>query len=92
MTTEIIKQEVVKIIAEIFKDMEYNTNVIDQTDLMNDFGMDSVIFISVVVEIETHFDIEVSDELLLPENFKCVDNIVKIVKTEIDKKRTKILS
>ena len=55
-------------------------------DLIDDLGMDSITFISIVVEIESQFDIEISDDMLLLENFKCVDDIVSIVESALSRK------
>ena len=86
MTTETIKQEVIELISELFKDKGFDIDIIEYVDLIDDLGMDSITFISIVVEIEAHFDIEVPDDMLLLENFKCVDDIVSIVKNELSKK------
>ena len=45
--------------------------------------MDSITFISIVIEIESRFGIEVPDEMLQMENFKTVDDIVKVVTQEL---------
>lgn len=86
MTTEIIKQEVIELISELFKDKGFDIDILEYVDLIDDMGMDSITFISIVVEIEAHFDIEVPDEMLMLENFKSVDNIVSIVENELSKK------
>ena len=86
MTTETIKQEVIELISELFKDNGFDIDIIEYVDLIDDLGMDSITFISIVVEIESHFDIEVPDEMLMLENFKSVDNIVSIVENELSKK------
>lgn len=86
MTTYKIKQDVIKTISEVFKDKGFDSDIIEYVDLIDDIGMDSITFISIVVEIEAHFGIEVSDDMLLMDNFKCVDNIVYIVKNELLKK------
>ena len=86
MTTETIKQEVIELIEDLFKDKGFDSDIIEYVDLIDDCGMDSRTFISIVVEIEAHFDIEVPDDLLTLENFKCVDDIVTIVENEISKK------
>ena len=57
MTTETIKQEVIELISDLFKDKGFNIDIIEHVDLVNDLGMDSLIFISIVMEIEAHFDI-----------------------------------
>ena len=86
MTTEIIKQEVIELISELFKDKGFDIDILEYVDLIDDLGMDSITFITIVVEIEAHFDIEVPDEMLVLENFKSVDNIVSIVENELSKK------
>ena len=86
MKAETVKQQVVGMISELFKDQGFDIDIIEYVDLIDDLGMDSITFISIVVEIEAHFDIEIPDNMLLLENFKCVDDIVSIVENEISKK------
>ena len=86
MTTETIKQGVIELISKLFEDKGFDTDIIEYVDLIDDLGMDSITFISIVVEIEAHFDIEVPDDMLLPEKFKCVDDIVSIVANKLSKK------
>lgn len=86
MSTEKIKQEVIELISELFKDKGFDIDIIEFVDLIDDLGMDSITFISIVVEIEAHFGIEVPDDMLLLENFKCVDSIVSVIENELSKK------
>ena len=86
MTTETIKQEVIELISELFKDNGFDIDILEYVDLIDDLGMDSITFISIVVEIEAYFDIEVPDDMLLLENFKCIDDIVSIVENGLSKK------
>lgn len=86
MTTEAIKQEVIELISDLFKDKGFDIDIIEYVDLADDLGMDSIIFISIVVELEAHFYIEVPDDMLLLEKFRCVDDIVSIVENELSKK------
>ena len=51
--------------------------------------MDSITFISMVIEIESHFDIEVPDDYLLIDKFKNVAQIINIIEEELLKKRVK---
>lgn len=62
MTTDEIKTEVINLISELFKDKGFDTDIIEYADLVDDMGMDSITFISIVVEIEAKFNIEVPDE------------------------------
>ena len=86
MTTETIKQEVIELISELFKDKGFDIDIIEYVDLIDDLGMDSITFIAIVVEVEAHFGIEVPDDMLLLEKFKCVDDIVSVVENELSKK------
>ena len=86
MTTETIKQEVIELISELFKDKGFDIDILEYVDLIEDMGMDSITFISIVVEIEEHFAVEVPDDILLLENFKSVDDIVSVVENELSKK------
>ena len=85
MTSNIIKQELIKIIFELFKAIEFDCDFIEYVDLVDDLGMDSIIFISMIVEIESKFKITIPDEMLLIENFRKVENIVSYVITEKSK-------
>ena len=57
-------------------------DIIEYLDLIDDVGMDSLTFVSIVVEIETRFDILVPDEMLLMDNFRKVDDIVALIINE----------
>lgn len=81
-----VKKELIDLIIEVFKNQEFDANIIEYTDLLEDLGMDSLSFISLVIEIESHFKITIPDETLLLDNFKFVDDIVVIVNQEIVKK------
>ena len=83
MTTETIKQEVIELISKLFKNTGFDVDITDHVNLIDDLGMDSITFISIVLEIEVHFGIEVPDDMLLLETFKYVDDIVFIVKNEL---------
>ena len=65
MTTETIKQEVIELISELFKDKGFDIDIIEYVDLIDDLGMDSITFISIVVEVEAHFGIEVPDDFVV---------------------------
>lgn len=86
MRTETIKQEVIELLSELFKDKGFDIDIIEYVDLMDDLGMDSITFISIVVEVEAHFGIEVPDDMLLLKHFKCVDDIVSVIENELSKK------
>ena len=84
--TETIKREVIELLSEIFKDNGFDIDIIEYVNFIDDLGMDSITFISIVVETESHFDIEITDDMLLFENFRCVDDIVSIVENALSRK------
>lgn len=93
MNTENIKSELINLIPTLFNEKGFDTDLIEYVDLVNDLGMDSITFISMVVEIENFFDITVPDDLLLMDNYKNIDNIVKIIEDEkLSQKRAEVVS
>ena len=80
MTDVNIKNELIKLVSELFQDKGIDPDLIEYVDLIDDLGMDSMIFLSVIIELETTFDIIIPDDLLLMENFREIDTIVDIVK------------
>ncbi len=77
-----IRNEVINLISELFLDKGFDADIIEYIDLIDDAGMDSITFISIIVEIEAKFDIIVPDDMLLMDNFRNVDDIVTLVECE----------
>ena len=80
MTDVNIKNELIKLVSELFQDKGIDPGLIEYVDLIDDLGMDSMLFLSVIIELETTFGIVIPDDLLLMENFREIDTIVDIVK------------
>ena len=78
-----IKDRVIHIVSNMFAERGFEKDVIEYIDLIDDAGLDSITFVSLVIEIETEFGITVPDEMLLPENFRQIDNFVSVIKHEI---------
>lgn len=74
-----IKAKLIDILAVLFPDSGVDKDVLEYTDLLDDLGMDSITFISIIVEIEDVFEITVPDDLLLMESFRNVNSIIQIV-------------
>ena len=74
-----IKSKLVDMLAELFPDSVVDKDVLEYADLMDDLGMDSITFISLIVELEGVFEIIVPDDMLLMENFRNIDSIIQIV-------------
>lgn len=79
-----IKIKVIDMLNNLFSNSGVNTDILEYVDLVGDLGMDSMTFISIVIEIEATFDIIVPDAMLLMENFRNVDGILDIVENAMN--------
>lgn len=70
------KNEVISIIEKVLEIEGFDGNTVQD---LREIGMDSLLFIRLVVEIEEHFEIEIDDEDLLMDNFITLDNILQVV-------------
>lgn len=76
MNREEIKKELVQLVSEHLKDNGYEIDNIETADLVDDIGIDSIMFISMAIKIESQFDINVPSDMLLLENFRDIDGII----------------
>lgn len=86
MNRDEIKEKLITLCAEIFKDSNVDTDLLEYVDFADDLGMDSITFITLIVELEATFDITVPDDLLLMDNFKNMDDVIKVVAEQLDEK------
>jgi len=84
MTRYEIKIELIQLISELFTEQGIDTGVLECVDLFDDMGMDSITFISIIVEIEAKFNITVPDDMLLMENFRNIDDICTVIVNELE--------
>ena len=84
MENDNIKSKVIEMISNLFPNSGIDSDVLEYVDLIDDLGMDSVTFISMVVEIESIFEIIVPDDMLLMENFRNVDGILVAIESAMD--------
>ena len=64
-----IKAKILEILSNLFQNTGIDTDVLEYVDLIDDLGMGSVNFISLIVELEAEFDIQIPDEWLLMDKF-----------------------
>lgn len=72
-----MKEQVLKILKGVRQDVDFEK----ETALIDDYILDSFDIISIVSDLNTEFDIEISADELEPENFNTLDAIVKLVKS-----------
>ena len=80
MNRDEIKEKLVPLCAD--------TDLLEYVDFADDLGMDSITFITLIVELEATFDITVPDDLLLMDNFKNMDDVVNVVAEQLHPKTT----
>lgn len=83
-----IKVNILEILGVLFQNSGVDTDVLEYVDLIDDLGMDSVNFISLIVELEVEFDIQIPDEWLLIDKFRECSSILSAVEELIVKKET----
>ena len=83
MSLEFIKDKVVDICLHLFQDVRLDVYSIEHMDFVDDLGMDSITFISLVIEVETEFAITLPEDKLLIDNFKNLSEIIEIVRTQL---------
>lgn len=76
-----IKNKLIQILTEIFSNSIIDMNILDFVDLIDDLGMDSITFITIVVEVENAFDIIVPDDRLVIENFRTLNDIIQVIES-----------
>ena len=60
--------------------------MIDESSRLEDLNIDSLKFVTIIVEIESHFDLQFDDEMLLMKEFPNILSLIQYVKTKKEKK------
>ena len=74
-----IKAKIIGIMSNLFQNSDVDTEVLEYVDLIDDLGMDSVNFISLIIELEAEFDIQIPNDQLLMDKFREYSSIYSIV-------------
>ena len=86
MSREEIKEKLIALCAEIFQNSGVDTDLLEYVDFEDDLGMDSLTFITLLVEVEAAFEITIPDDLLLMDNFKNMGDVIQIVVDQLAEK------
>lgn len=68
-------EELLKILEEINPDIDYK----NETSLIDDGLLDSLDVVSLVSELNDHYDIEIGLDELIPENFNSAEAILSLI-------------
>lgn len=74
-----VKDKVQQIICSIVQNDDYYGKITDETNLIDDIGMDSILIMQLVVEIEITFDIELNDDDLLIDNLSNMNQLIQLI-------------
>jgi len=77
---EKIWELVVKNAGDTSEDLDIMVEVKNDIDLINDLGYDSLRLITLIIDIESHYGIEIDDRYLLLDVLRKFNAIEKIVK------------
>ena len=86
MSREEIKEKLIELCAEIFQGSGVEMDLLEYVDFEDDLGMDSLTFITLLVEVEAAFDITIPDNMLLMDNFKNMGDVIQIVADQLVEK------
>lgn len=78
-----IKEKILDLLSGLFADSEIDRSVLEYVDLVDDLGMDSINFISLIVELESTFQIKIPDEWMLVQKFQTYSLIENVVEALI---------
>jgi acyl carrier protein len=81
-TMDMVSDEdaLLNLLSTLFVNQVSNQNL-REINLFNDLAMDSIAFITMVIEIEALFTISIPDELLAFSNFDSFNSIIQTIKT-----------
>jgi acyl carrier protein len=73
------REEIIEILSELCPGVDFENS----DSLIDDELIDSLDIISIVTELMDKYDIEISVDDLVPENFNSVDDIIDLVKEKL---------
>lgn len=90
MNKDFLKKKIKEIIIRNLNLQEIDDEIIENMDLYLDAAMDSLTFISLIIEIENVFDIIIPDDLVIMDKFRNFQKICDIVEKITEEKMNNI--
>lgn len=78
MNNQMVEEKIKKIIASRLKDEEKIATLNYETPLLT-LGIDSIFALSILVEIEEEFDVEINDQDLNMDRIKNIRNLAELI-------------
>ena len=92
MEKSILKEKIIKVLKKLFSNWEEDADIFEYVDLIDDLGMDSINFISLIIQLEAEFEIQIPDDWLLMERFRACDLISLAVEELIMQKEAGVFN
>lgn len=73
-----------ELLVEVLDSRGYSADEIECSDFIQDYGLDSITFVTIVVEIEQKFNVKILDEDLLLEKFRSLESIIYVIERAED--------
>jgi acyl carrier protein len=81
LNTNIMKEKIIKILEDTRPEFDFHD---ESVNFITAEYLDSFDIITLVVDIETTFDVKINGALILPDNFSSVDAILKLIEISKD--------
>ena len=62
--------KIINVLNELFSEAGVDKDILEYVDLVDDLGMDSINFVSIIIELETLFDVQIPDDWMHIERFR----------------------
>ncbi len=92
MDTVEIKNKIINVLNELFSEAGVDKDILEYVDLVDDLGMDSINFVSIIIELETLFDVQIPDDWMLIERFRSYSLIYSAIVKLLIQKETEDIS
>lgn len=86
----ILKEKIIEALKKLFSNSEVDEDVFEYVDLIDDLGMDSISFVSLIIQLEVEFDIQIPDDWLQMERFRDCSLIISAVEELITQKEAEV--
>ncbi len=85
---ENLREMVRRIVREIISSErdENKEEIIEDAQILNEAGLDSLSFVKLLVALEDELDIEFDYDYLVLDNFKTINNIVESISDQMERK------
>ncbi|CAM3772436.1 phosphopantetheine-binding protein [Mesobacillus zeae] len=73
------------VISSFSQDYKPRNDISMNDHLVDDLGIDSIALISLVISLEDHFHINITDDMMVPENFETVSSVSIMINTLLER-------